>query len=145
MTKSLSKHDIVILKWLHGQNKPIYQSDIPKLTGMDLKIVTKSLYKLEKMGLVYREPVIHNKRRTYVVKIDNDKVLKALEEHGESLFSIQDLFMELNDIPCVACPYLFKCYEGGFYDPIYCQYLTNYLSQFKKHPSSLVNTRYIAR
>lgn len=127
MTRSLNKHDIVLLKWLSRLNKPVYQSDIPRITGLDMKIVTKSLYKLEKINLIKRKPAVHNKRRTYIVTVDIEKVSKTLEEHGETLLTLSEVFREISDVPCITCPYIFKCYEGGFYDPLYCQMLSNFI------------------
>lgn len=127
VSKSLNKHDIAILKYLIRLNKPVYQNDIPKATGMNLKVVTKSLYKLEKMGLVKRESAIHNKRRTYLVTIEPEKIKPILEEHGEILQSVTDVFLSVSDIPCITCLNIQRCYEGGFFDPVYCQYLWNYL------------------
>jgi predicted transcriptional regulator len=130
MSKSLNKYDITLLKWLSKLSKPVYQNDIPKLTGLDLKIVTKSLYKLEKMNLVERKPAVHNKRRTYIVSVDVDKVSKMLEEYGESLLTLSELFKQIKEIPCISCQFIHKCYEGGFYDPIYCSLLSGYLSRY---------------
>lgn len=128
MSKSLSKHDLAILKFLCKISRPVYQNDLPKLTNMDLKIVTKALYKLEKIGLVQREPAVHHKRRTYLVRIDKDKVTKVLEELGESVLSIQELFTQIANLPCITCQNIFRCYEGGFHDPLFCQSLANYIA-----------------
>jgi len=49
---SLNKTDVFLLKWLNKQKDIVYQNDIPKLTGIDAKTVSKSLYKLEKLGLI---------------------------------------------------------------------------------------------
>lgn len=132
---SLNKNDIALLKWLYRQSKPVYQNDIPKLTKIDVKTITRSIYKLEKIGLVHREPVVNNKRKTYIVKIDNEKVLKKLEEQGESIFDIRELFIQLSEIPCITCPHIYRCYEGGFYDPVHCQYLLDSISR-NKNPST---------
>lgn len=129
MNISLNKHDIAILKWLYRVNQAIYQSDIPKLTGLDSKTVTKSLYKLEKANLVDRKTTHHNKRKTYLIKIDRDKVLKALREYGEDVFNLEELYTEISNIPCISCPHINRCYVGGFNDPLYCQLLANYLEK----------------
>ncbi|MEM0000875.1 MAG: MarR family winged helix-turn-helix transcriptional regulator [Desulfurococcaceae archaeon] len=134
MSKSLSKHDLAILKFLCRVSQPVYQNDLPKLTNMDLKVVTKTLYKLEKIGLVQREPAVHHKRRTYLVKVDRDKVTKVLEELGESILSVQELFTQIADLPCITCQNIFRCYEGGFYDPLFCQLLANYIVLLSSEP-----------
>lgn len=129
MSKSLNKYDISILKWLSRLNKPVFQNDIPKHIGLDLKVVTKSLYKLEKMNLVERKPAVHNKRRTYIVSVNGEKVSKVLEEYGESILSLPEIFKQIAEIPCISCQHIYRCYEGGFHDPIYCSLLAGYLSQ----------------
>lgn len=124
---SLNKYDIAILKWIYRAKEAVYQNDLPKLTGLDSKVVTKSLYKLEKLGLVHRETVVHNKRRTYIIKADKEAILSVLERHGETVMSLRELFEQVIDLPCLSCPHINRCYEGGFYDPIYCQVLANYI------------------
>jgi len=126
MTLSLNKHDLAILRFLYKINKPVYQSDIPKITNLDLKVATKSLYKLEKLGLLLREPATHNKRRTYLVRLNKGKLAKLLEEYGEFILNSRELFAQIADLPCISCQHIFKCYEGGFHDPIYCPLLNNY-------------------
>lgn len=128
VSKSLNKHDLAILKFLCKTSQPVYQNDLPKLTNMDLKVVTKALYKLEKIGLVQREPAVHHRRRTYLVKINKDRVARVLEELGEPVLSIQELFEQISDLPCITCQNIFRCYEGGFHDPFFCQLLANYIA-----------------
>lgn len=141
---SLNKTDVFLLKWLNKQKDIVYQNDIPKLTGIDAKTVSKSLYKLEKLGLIIREQTDHNKRKTYIVKIDFEKAAKQLEEIGETLFEPRDLFEQIADIPCLSCQNINKCYEGGFYDPVYCPLIFDYLfgaSMREKYPMSKITAK----
>ncbi|MEM4481829.1 MAG: MarR family winged helix-turn-helix transcriptional regulator [Desulfurococcaceae archaeon] len=124
---SLNKYDIAILKWIYRADETIFQSDLPKMIGLDAKVVTKSLYKLEKLGLVKREVVVHNKRKTYKIKANKETILRALEKGGETVLTLRELFERVIDLPCLSCQYISRCYEGGFYDPVYCQGLANYI------------------
>lgn len=130
MTQSLNKNDLAILKLLCKLNGPVYQNDIPKLMNADLRVVTRSLYKLEKMRLISREPAVHNKRRTYLIKVDKNRIIRMLEDLGEIL-SLQELFLQIAHLPCIACQHVFKCYEGGFHDPLYCPLLANYVNSLR--------------
>jgi DNA-binding MarR family transcriptional regulator len=126
MATSLNKYDIALLKWLSKQKDGVYQNEVPRATGINVKAVSKSLYKLEKIGLVTRTPTVHNKRKTYIVSLNREAALKALEEIGESLLDPAELFNQVSKIPCISCQYINRCYEGGFYDPLYCPLLFEY-------------------
>lgn len=129
MVSSLNKYDVEILKFLYKADKPVYQNEIPTLINLDSKAVSKSLYKLEKLKLVSREPVVHNKRRTYIVKVDKEKVLEVLESIGELPLTLSEAVASIINIPCIKCPYVKRCYEGGFYDPTRCQLLIKFVKE----------------
>ncbi|MEM1641218.1 MAG: MarR family winged helix-turn-helix transcriptional regulator [Desulfurococcaceae archaeon] len=127
MPNSLNKYDIEILRFLYRVENPIYQNDVPSMINLDPKLVSKSLYKLEKMGLVSREPVVHRKRRTYILRIDKKKILEVLEKLGESPLSLREIVLSVIKVPCITCQYTNRCYEGGFYDPLTCPWLSGFL------------------
>ncbi len=130
MSSSLNKNDVVLLKWLLRQNKNselVYQSIIPGKIKLNPKIVSKVLNKLEKMGLIERVPVTYNKRKTYIVKPNVEMAIKVLREIGEDYVDIDEVVREVLSIPCISCPQTEKCYEGGFYDPVFCPLLTEYI------------------
>lgn len=127
MSYSLNKHDIEILKFLYRSENPIYQNDVSSMVNLSSKIVSKSLYKLEKVGLISREPTVHRQRRTYIIRVDKERILSLLEELGELPISITEALTNIIEIPCLHCQYMSRCYEGGFYDPAACLWLSNYI------------------
>mgnify|MGYP001626335568 FL=1 len=127
MSHVLSRRDIEILKSLYKAENPIYQSEIPSLLGLDSKIVSKTLSKLEKLGFITREQVVYNKRLTYLIRVNKKAILEALEEIGESPLTLREIIENATNIPCVICPYINRCYEGGFYDPLTCPRLSGYI------------------
>lgn len=108
-------------------SKVIYQNELSKELNLDPKIVSKLLIKLERMKIVSREPVTRNGRKTYVIKADKGTVLKILEENGEDPLSISESLSKIISVPCISCQFIYRCYEGGFHDPVNCQLLTHYL------------------
>lgn len=135
MSYSLNKYDIEILKFLYRSENPIYQNDVSSMVNISSKVVSKSLYKLEKIGLITREPAVHKKRRTYIIRVDKDKVLGLLEELGELPVTIAEAVASIIEVPCVSCQYINKCYEGGFYDPVACLWLSNYIRSKNENQS----------
>ncbi|MCC6010882.1 MAG: MarR family transcriptional regulator [Desulfurococcaceae archaeon] len=132
MPSSLSKNDVVLLKWLlrrSRENEEVVQSTIPSKTKLNPKLVSKVINKLEKMGLIERTPIMYNKRKTYIVKPNIEAAVKALKEIGEDFINIEDIIEEIIAIPCIRCPHTEKCYEGGFYDPLFCPLLTDYIEK----------------
>jgi len=132
MSINLSKNDVIILKWLLKQSKhgvKVYQSRIPEKIKLSPKVISKVLNKLEKIGLIQRAPAMYNKRKTYIVKPNVEMAVKVLREIGESYVDIDEIIREILAIPCVTCPYAEKCYEGGFYDPVFCPLLTKYIEE----------------
>jgi DNA-binding MarR family transcriptional regulator len=132
MPSSLSKNDVVLLKWLlrrSRENEEVVQSTIPSKTKLNPKLVSKVINKLEKMGLIERTPIMYNKRKTYIIKPNIEAAVKALKEIGEDFINIEDIIEEIIAIPCIRCPHTEKCYEGGFYDPLFCPLLTDYIEK----------------
>jgi DNA-binding MarR family transcriptional regulator len=132
MPSSLSKNDVVLLKWLlrrSRENEEVVQSTIPSKTKLNPKMVSKVINKLEKMGLIERTPIMYNKRKTYIIKPNIEAAVKALKEIGEDFINIEDIIEEIIAIPCIRCPHTEKCYEGGFHDPVFCPLLTDYIEK----------------
>jgi DNA-binding Lrp family transcriptional regulator len=130
MSSSLNKNDVILLKWLLRQSKnggEVYQSMIPVKTKLNPRVVSKVLNKLEKIGVIERVPIIYNKRKTYIVKPNVEIAIKVLKEIGEDYVDIDEVIREVLSIPCISCPQTEKCYEGGFYDPVFCPLLTEYI------------------
>jgi DNA-binding Lrp family transcriptional regulator len=140
MSSNLNKSDIAILKLLvklSRNGEEVYQSRIPEKAKLNPKAVSKVLKRLEKLGFIERAPVIYNKRKTYIIRLNVEAALKALSEVGESYVDIEEIMEEILAIPCITCPHSERCYEGGFYDPVFCPLLLKYVEdKLKTHTQS---------
>ncbi|ADV64569.1 putative transcriptional regulator, AsnC family [Desulfurococcus mucosus DSM 2162] len=136
--KTASEKETALLKYLlKHSGQEIYQSQLSKELGVDPKVVSRILIKLEKAGVVERTPVTYEGRKTFLVKPVRDKLVKAMEDSGIDPYTLREAFDTVADIPCVKCPYIYKCYEGGYYDPATCQWLTEYLKTKAAAPRTL--------
>ncbi|WFO76329.1 MarR family transcriptional regulator [Desulfurococcaceae archaeon MEX13E-LK6-19] len=113
----------LILK--HGK-KGIYQNDLWKQLGINSREASRIVNKLLKKGLITRKPAINRGRKTYLlipITERRKRVVKIKKEKLETKIDV-DPFL---DIPCMRCPYINKCYSGGFYDPIKCPFMDEWL------------------
>jgi len=95
-------------------NKGILQSELWRKLGINSKEGSRITLRLVKKGIVYREPVIHEGRRTYRLFI-----AKKLEEEIDISGFI--------DIPCFTCTEYVRCSEGGYLSPSTCPKLSLWL------------------
>ncbi len=98
--------------------KGILQSELWHRLGIDSREGSRIALKLLKRGLIGREPVTHNGKRTYRLYI---KKVKEVTER-----------IKLNgviDIPCFTCPLYSKCSEGSYINPSTCVKLTEWIIQ----------------
>ncbi len=126
MATKLNETDIKIYKYILKKHPDgIRQNDLWKKLKTTSRVVSRSLKKLEKLGYVKRTPVIHNGRHTYFV-VAIPKPLPT--ERKTRIRRVRINFKQYTDIPCMYCPYIDKqCYEGGFYDPRTCDWLTEWI------------------
>ncbi|WP_440059871.1 MarR family transcriptional regulator [Thermogladius sp. 4427co] len=130
--------DEKILEFLiENEGRDIIQSEISKTLGLNSKEVSRVIKKLEDEGLIQREPLVYKGRRTYriIVNIHN-----ITEQGKTSLYAtivkrklVENIVQEVVEIPCVYCPYINRCYEGGFYDPTNCQFINEWFKTRIKH------------
>jgi predicted transcriptional regulator len=128
MVKKLSDLDIKIYKYLiKNAKKGIPQNELWKKLKLTSRDASRSLKKLEQLGYVRRTPIVHNGRKTFLVK----PVPKPLPvEKKEEIRRYTIDFSKYLDIPCMYCPYIdSQCYEGGLYDPATCDYLTEWIME----------------
>ncbi len=126
MAAKLNETDIKIYKFLLKHPNGIRQNELWKTLKLTSRVASRSLKKLEKLGYVKRTPVVHNGRHTFLVK-PIPKPLPTEEKEKRKRSPID--FRKYVEIPCMYCPYLEKqCYEGGFYDPRTCDWLTEWIS-----------------
>ncbi|MET1159839.1 MAG: winged helix-turn-helix transcriptional regulator [Thermoprotei archaeon] len=127
MPRRLTELDRKVFEYLlkKGDNG-VPQNVLWKELGLTSRDASRSLKKLEEMGYVKREPIVVNGRRTYRV-IPLKKSIEELEEKKEiivkPILSLDGFTM----IPCMYCPYIDQCYEGGYYDPTQCDLLINWV------------------
>jgi DNA-binding Lrp family transcriptional regulator len=115
---------------LENEGRDILQSDLWKELGLSSKDVSKILKKLEEEGLIKREPVVYKGRKTYKIMVLSDSLLNSDKigvTRSVGRYLMRKLVNEALDIPCLSCPYISKCYEGGFYDPVNCQFLNEWI------------------
>lgn len=75
----------------------ILQRDVWHLLNIDSRKGSRIIKRLEKMGLIARETVVHKGRRVYLLK--PTKRLRVMPRLPD----------ELEEIPCFYCPLLISC------------------------------------
>lgn len=96
----------------------IYQHELWKLLGIDSREGSRLAIRLLKKGLIVREPVVHEGRRTYKLMLAKPATATVKVEVNLD-FAIT--------IPCFTCPNLERCHPGGFFDPANCPKLNQWL------------------
>lgn len=130
MPRRLSELDKKIYKYaLKFGKKGVPQNVLWKELGITSRDASRSLKKLEELGFVERIPIVHNGRKTFRI-IAILKPLEELEEKKEKIIERPLLdIKKFLDIPCLTCPFINRCYEGGYYDPVICDWMTNWLEK----------------
>ncbi|HIP66252.1 MAG TPA: transcription factor TFIIIC [Pyrodictium sp.] len=96
----------------------IYQHELWKLLGIDSREGSRLAIRLLKKGLIVREPVVHEGRRTYKL---------MLAKPATTTLKVEVNLDFVVTIPCFTCPNLERCHPGGFYDPVNCPKLNQWL------------------
>lgn len=108
---------------LSSEKKCAYQFELRKKLNLSNKTLTKVLKKLENEGIIKREKAYRSGRTTYRIIIVNQelalRMLKAKTKEPE--------LNDFTDIPCLSCPYVDSCFEGGYYEPTSCQWLWSWI------------------
>lgn len=126
----LVEHDYRLMEYiLSNKENELIQSEISKHTGLDSRVVSKHLMKLERMGLIRREEVIYKGRKTFRIIPSIEKISEIMKEHQKSPTTPRVLYEEVKSLPCITCPNINKCFMGGFYNPEFCPLLTEYLAK----------------
>ncbi len=126
MPRRLSDLDKRIYKFLVKKvgSKGIPQNELWKTLGITSRDASRSLKKLEELGYVQRIPIVHNGRKTFLIK----PLKKKLPSERKKIERRTIDFSKYIDIPCMYCPFIdTQCYEGGFYDPATCDMLTEWI------------------
>ncbi len=88
-------------------DKGVIQRELWKKIGIDGREGVRYLNRLEKMGIIRREPIMIGKRRTYRIFL----VKEALRERKVEI-EVEEEFAPLFDVPCFTCPHLENCDRG---------------------------------
>lgn len=103
----------------------VFQNDLWKLLGVNSRDTSRIVNKLLRRGLIVRKPAVNRGRRTYLLLIS--KVAKPRKKVPTKI----DLRIDIDrfiEIPCFNCPFIHKCYVGGFYNPITCNWLEEWIN-----------------
>ena len=92
----------------------ILQRDVWHLLKLDSRKGSRIVKRLEQMGLVTREVIVHRGRRMYLLK----PTLKLLRSPKLSPL--------LGEIPCFYCPLLLNCFNNERH-PLICEKLDRWL------------------
>ncbi len=98
----------------------ILQSDLWRRLGLDSREGSRLVLRLAKKGLIKREQVVVNGRRTYKIRYTTPPSMEL-----RLLVSLDGVM----DIPCFTCPYLGQCAPGNFNDPRTCPLLQRWLER----------------
>ncbi|HDO20603.1 MAG: hypothetical protein NDF53_03080 [archaeon GB-1867-097] len=94
--------------------KGILQSELWKILGTDSREGSRIAIRLEKKGLINREPAVYAGKRTFK--------LTLIKREGRKV-SIENV----KGCPCFTCPNLTRCGEGQNITPIKCEKLTDWI------------------
>ncbi|MCE4612715.1 MAG: Lrp/AsnC family transcriptional regulator [Desulfurococcales archaeon] len=125
LVEDLEKSALTLIK---NSKDGLLQSDLWKMLGLDSREGSRLVIRLAKKGLIRREQVMVNGRRTYrLYLVESDSSAKRI---------LVDLTSIL-DIPCTTCPYIESCGPGNFYDPATCPLMDSWLEAKLENRSRL--------
>jgi len=121
LVKQIGDLEKAALALIKERNGSILQSDLWKELGLDSREGSRLVIRLVKKGLVKRETVSINGRKTYrLFVVDQTKTAQP-----RLIVGIKSIL----DIPCTTCPYIDQCGPGNFYDPATCAWLDTWLEE----------------
>ncbi|MEN2999019.1 MAG: Lrp/AsnC family transcriptional regulator [Acidilobaceae archaeon] len=97
----------------------ILQSELWKSLKLDSREGSRLVQRLIKRGLVGREEVTMNGRRTFRLII-----VQKNSKEGSVLVSLESIM----DLPCTVCPYIDQCEPGNSVEPATCALMDNWLN-----------------
>ncbi|MCE4603791.1 MAG: MarR family transcriptional regulator [Aeropyrum sp.] len=102
----------------------ILQSELWKRLGLDSREGSRIVLRLARKGIIRREQVVINGRKTY-------KLYPAEPSDRKEIRLIVNISSIL-DIPCTICPYIDECGKGGFYSPETCKLIDEWMYSFRE-------------
>ncbi|OYT39244.1 MAG: AsnC family transcriptional regulator [Desulfurococcales archaeon ex4484_58] len=130
MPRKITELDKKIYKYLLKKGKEgVPQNVLWKELKISSRDASRSLKKLEELGFVKRKPIVYNGRRTFRVYIVKGKKLENLTGEKTIINRPTISIDGFTEIPCMYCPYIDMCYEGGFYDPTNCDLIMKWIKE----------------
>jgi len=120
MPRGSDENEKVAMELIKKYKKGVLQSELWKKMGLDSREGSRLVLRLSKKGLIKREQVTVNGRRTYRIFIAE----KPIESKVLNV-SISSIL----DIPCTTCPYIDECDLGGFHQSSTCMLLELWLTR----------------
>lgn len=129
MPRKITELDKKIYKYVMSKGEQgVPQNVLWKELKISSRDASRSLKKLEELGYVKRESIVHGGRRTFRIIA----LKKRIREEGERPRSIPRPLIHVDgfsEIPCMYCPYIDMCYEGGYYDPTSCEWIYSWVRE----------------
>jgi len=130
LPRKITELDKKIYKYLLKKGKEgVPQNVLWKELKISSRDASRSLKKLEELGFVKRKPIVYNGRRTFRVYIVKGKKLENLTGEKTIINRPTISIDGFTEIPCMYCPYIDMCYEGGFYDPTNCDLIMKWIKE----------------
>ena len=119
MVKNIEAYEKQALELIKS-NRGILQSELWKRLGLDSREGSRVVLRLARKGVIRREEVIVNGRRTY-------KLYPVNPYEGRRVSIVIDVSSIL-DLPCSVCPYIDQCGPHGSYKPFTCKLMDIWVS-----------------
>lgn len=121
MVKQLASYEDKAIELIKKNGGVIIQSDLWKKLKLDSREGSRLVMRLVKKGLVKREEITVNGRKTYK--------LYLTKSNNEGNFSLKVSLASILDIPCATCPVIDQCGLGYFYEPSSCVLMDSWVSK----------------
>lgn len=122
MVKQLVKLESVALELIRENNGSMLQNELWKKLNLDSREGSRLVLRLLKKGLIRREEVMVNGRKTYRLYIVEDTTRRKT-------LTLRVKLETAIEIPCFTCPILEECGHSDLSDPHSCQLLDSWLQK----------------
>jgi len=121
LVKQLASYEDVALDLIRKNGGVMIQSELWKKLKLDSREGSRLVARLVKKGLVKREEVTVNGRKTYKLFIVSSG------NSGDLLVKVG--LESVIDIPCTTCPVIDQCGPGNFYEPGSCALMDSWVAK----------------
>lgn len=130
MVKQLANYEDVALDLIKKNGGVMIQSELWKKLKLDSREGSRLVARLVKKGLIRREEVTINGRRTYRLHLVNT---------GNSGGLIVKVNLgSIMGIPCTTCPMIDQCGSGNFYEPSTCALMDSWIAKLVNSKEEVV-------